>query len=86
MIFSSQVCDEPLMSIRAQDQGRLLACGSQQGTTTLLELSDGLVSLQRNEKLLVTAVCVLIHILIIPIFMFSFLHFQLVGVHIILDV
>lgn len=46
------------MSIRAQDQGRLLACGSQQGTTTLLELSDGLVSLQRNEKLLVTAVSV----------------------------
>lgn len=44
------------MSLRAQDQGRLLACGSQQGTATLLELSDGLISLQRNEKLLVTAV------------------------------
>ncbi|XP_067928914.1 dynein intermediate chain 3, ciliary-like [Watersipora subatra] len=53
--LSIQVCDEPLMSLRAQDQGRLLACGSQEGTATLLELSDGLISLQRNEKQLVTA-------------------------------
>jgi len=44
------------MALRAQDQGRLLACGSQQGTCTLLELSDGLTTLQRNEKVLVTAV------------------------------
>ena len=47
------------MSLRAQDQGRLIACGSQQGTCTLLELSDGLVSLQRNEKTLVTAVSII---------------------------
>ena len=54
--LSLQVCDEPLHSLRVQEQGRLLACGSQTGTTTLLELSEGLYNLQRNEKNLVTAV------------------------------
>ena len=39
-----------------QDSGHLIATGSELGTTTLLELSDGLCSLQRNEKQLVTAV------------------------------
>lgn len=51
-----QVCDEPLHSIRVQEQGRLVACGSHTGTTTLLELSDTLYTIQRNEKNLVTAV------------------------------
>lgn len=53
--LSLQVCDEPLHSLRVQEQGRLIACGSHSGTTTLLELSDGLTTLQRNEKNLVTA-------------------------------
>ena len=57
------------MSLRAQDQGRLIACGSQQGTATLLELSDGLISLQRNEKALVTAVS-LCHTLFKPVFFY----------------
>jgi len=51
-----QVCDEPLHSIRAHDQGCLLATGSHNGMTTLLELSTGLSTLQRNEKAVVTAV------------------------------
>lgn len=51
-----QVCDEPLHSIRAHDQGCLLATGSHSGITTLLELSTGLSTLQRNEKAVVTAV------------------------------
>ena len=50
--------DEALHSIRIQDQGKLIATGSLSGTTTLLELSDSLVTLQRNEKALVTAVSV----------------------------
>lgn len=53
--LSLQVCDEPLHSIRVQDHGSLIATGSKSGTTTLLELSEGLCSLQRNEKALVTA-------------------------------
>lgn len=48
--LSIQVCDEPLNSIRAQDQGRLIACGSHQGTTTLIELSSSLHTLLRHEK------------------------------------
>ena len=53
-----QVCDEPLHSLRVQEQGRLVACGSYSGTTTLLELSDSLHALQRNEKNLVTLVSI----------------------------
>lgn len=52
--LSLQVCNEPLHSLRVQEQGRLVACGSKSGTTTLLELSDSLYTLQRNEKNLVT--------------------------------
>ena len=33
-----------------------MACGSHSGTVTLLELSDGLCNIQRNEKASVTAV------------------------------
>lgn len=51
-----QVCDEALYSLRVQDNGRFLACGSQLGTATLLEISPGLCTLQRNEKALATAV------------------------------
>ncbi|XP_055096748.1 dynein axonemal intermediate chain 2 isoform X1 [Symphalangus syndactylus] len=45
-----KVCDEALFCLRVQDNGRLIACGSQLGTTTLLEVSPGLSTLQRNEK------------------------------------
>eukprot|EP00794_Sanderia_malayensis_P009172 gene9172-10145_t len=53
--LSIQVCDEALHSLRVQDQGRLVACGSHDGTTTLLELSDGLCTIARNEKVAMTA-------------------------------
>ncbi|XP_071953845.1 dynein intermediate chain 3, ciliary-like [Antedon mediterranea] len=53
--LSLQVCDEQLQSIRVQDQGKLIATGSERGTTTLLELSSSLCTMQRNEKALVTA-------------------------------
>ncbi|XP_077019839.1 dynein axonemal intermediate chain 2 [Tamandua tetradactyla] len=48
--LSLKVCDEALFSLRVQDSGGLLACGSRLGTTTLLEVSHGLCTLQRNEK------------------------------------
>ncbi|XP_067914809.1 dynein axonemal intermediate chain 2 isoform X1 [Heterodontus francisci] len=53
--LSIKVCDEPLYSLRIQDNGRLLACGSHQGTTTLLELSSGFCTYQKNEKALASA-------------------------------
>ncbi|XP_041073166.1 dynein intermediate chain 2, axonemal [Carcharodon carcharias] len=53
--LSIKVCDEPLYSLRIQDNGRLLACGSFLGTTTLLEFSSGLCTYQKNEKSLANA-------------------------------
>ncbi|CAH2291477.1 dynein intermediate chain 2, axonemal [Pelobates cultripes] len=53
--LSLKVCDEPLYSLRIQDNGRFVACGSKNGLTTLLELSPGLYTMQRNEKNIATA-------------------------------
>ncbi|KAI1886582.1 hypothetical protein AGOR_G00197290 [Albula goreensis] len=53
--LSLKVCDEALYSLRVQDNGRFLACGSQLGMATLLEISPGLCTLQKNEKALATA-------------------------------
>uniref|UniRef100_G3P824 Dynein, axonemal, intermediate chain 2b n=1 Tax=Gasterosteus aculeatus aculeatus TaxID=481459 RepID=G3P824_GASAC len=53
--LSLKVCDEALYSLRLQDNGRLVACGSQQGEATLLEISSGLSTLQKNEKSLLAA-------------------------------
>lgn len=51
-----QVCDEALFCLRVEDNGCFIACGSQLGTTTLLEVSNGLCTLQRNEKNMASAV------------------------------
>lgn len=55
-LSTTQVCEEALYSLRVQDNGRLVACGSQQGVATLLDVSPGLSTLQKNEKSLVSAV------------------------------
>lgn len=56
---SQQVCDEALFCLRVQDNGCFIACGSQLGTTTLLEVSGGLCTLQRNEKNIASSVSAL---------------------------
>lgn len=48
--LSLKVCDDPLFCLRVQDTGCLIACGSELGTTTLLEVSNSLSTLQRNER------------------------------------
>ncbi|NXI91928.1 DNAI2 protein, partial [Psophia crepitans] len=53
--LSLKVCDEPLASLRLQDNGCVVGCGSELGTVTLLEISSGFCTLQRNEKNLVNA-------------------------------
>ncbi|XP_006886454.1 PREDICTED: dynein intermediate chain 2, axonemal [Elephantulus edwardii] len=45
-----KVCEEALFCLRVQDNGCFVACGSQLGTTTLLEVSHGLSTMQRNER------------------------------------
>ncbi|CAF3700183.1 unnamed protein product [Rotaria sp. Silwood1] len=53
--LSLQVVDEPLHCLRVQEsQGRLIACGSQNGTVTLIEVSDNLCIQGKSEKALVT--------------------------------
>ncbi|KAM9597379.1 dynein axonemal intermediate chain 2 [Trichechus inunguis] len=54
--LSLKVCDEALFCLRVQDNGCLIACGSRLGTTTLLEVSHGLSTLQRNEKNIASSV------------------------------
>ncbi|NXH22033.1 DNAI2 protein, partial [Bucco capensis] len=53
--LSLKVCREPLCSLRLQDNGCVIGCGSKMGTVTILEISSGLCTLQRNEKALATA-------------------------------
>ncbi|KAJ0005286.1 hypothetical protein NQD34_011500 [Periophthalmus magnuspinnatus] len=53
--LSVKVCDEPLYCLQIQDTGRLVACGSQGGSATLLEFCSGLSSLQKNDKTLLAA-------------------------------
>ena len=61
-LFLNKICDEAVQCLRVHEHGRLAACGSQNGTLTLLELSDNLCTLQRNEKALVTMVINLIYL------------------------
>lgn len=55
--LSIQVVDEPLHCLRVQEpHGRLVACGSQNGTVTLVEVSDHLCIQGKTEKVLVNGV------------------------------
>lgn len=51
-----QVCDDPLRCLKINDQGQFIAVGSDMGTVYLVEISDNLVDLQKNDKPLLTAV------------------------------
>ncbi|KFQ27563.1 Dynein intermediate chain 2, axonemal, partial [Mesitornis unicolor] len=54
-VLPPQVCDEPLSCLRLQDNGSVVGCGSKLGTVTVLEISSGFCTLQKNEKALVNA-------------------------------
>ena len=51
----AQVHDDGLYSISIEQQGSLLCTGSVDGSVYLLELSEGLTTLQRNEKPQITS-------------------------------
>ncbi|XP_071429748.1 dynein axonemal intermediate chain 2 [Pithys albifrons albifrons] len=48
--LSLKVSNEPLFSLCPQDNGRIIGCGTKQGTVTLVEISSGLCTLRKNEK------------------------------------
>ncbi|NXG08462.1 DNAI2 protein, partial [Sakesphorus luctuosus] len=48
--LSLKVSNEPLFSLCPQDNGRIIGCGTKQGTVTLLEISSGFCTLRKNEK------------------------------------
>lgn len=51
-----QVTDQPLTSLEMMDNGRIAAVGSADGSTTIVQFSDGLVDMQPNEKQALTSV------------------------------
>ena len=51
-----QVTDQPLTSLRVMDTGRIAAVGSADGSTTIVQFSDGLIDMQPNEKQALTSV------------------------------
>lgn len=53
--LSIQVTDVGLTSMKCQDSGKLLAIGAVDGSVTLLEMCDGLSTMQPNEKVAVNA-------------------------------
>ncbi|NWR32835.1 DNAI2 protein, partial [Tachuris rubrigastra] len=53
--LSLKVSNDPLLSLCPQDNGRIIGCGTKQGTVTLLEISPGLYTLRKNEKSLTSA-------------------------------
>ncbi|NWV43220.1 DNAI2 protein, partial [Grantiella picta] len=48
--LSLKVSNDPLLSLRSQDNGRIIGCGTRLGTVSLLEISPGLSTMRRNEK------------------------------------
>ncbi|KAI8850615.1 WD40-repeat-containing domain protein [Chytridium lagenaria] len=45
-----QVCNSPIHSVKVQEHGKIMAATARDGTTTILELSEGLSKVQKNEK------------------------------------
>ena len=50
-VLSSKVSDTPLTSIKVQDQGSLMAVGAEDGNVSMLELSQSLTEVNRQDKL-----------------------------------
>ena len=48
--LSVKVTDQPLTSFNVQDTGRLVTVGASDGSATLMELCEGLATMQPNEK------------------------------------
>ncbi|XP_066188546.1 dynein axonemal intermediate chain 2 [Sylvia atricapilla] len=47
-----KVSNDPLLSVRSQDNGQIIGCGTKMGNVSLLKISPGLCTLRKNEKTL----------------------------------
>lgn len=56
-----QMSNDPLLSVRSQDNGQIVGCGTKTGSVSLLEISPGLCTLRKNEKTLTSTVRVRSH-------------------------
>lgn len=56
--LSIQICNSPLHSVKVQEHGKLLAATARDGSTTILEVSDGLAKMQKNEKTIFSQVLI----------------------------
>lgn len=56
-LFDTQVCNAPINTLKIQERGSMFAVGARDGSVTLLELSEGLVKQQKDEKPRFSAVC-----------------------------
>jgi len=54
--FSAKIGEAPLSTLRVQSHGKLVALGSEDGTTTVIQLSDNLCEPQPNEKHVMTSI------------------------------
>jgi len=54
--YSTKIGEVGLTSLRVQGHGKLVALGSEDGTTTIVELSSGLSDPQPNEKHIMTSI------------------------------
>ncbi|NXR75128.1 DNAI2 protein, partial [Pycnonotus jocosus] len=50
--LSLKMSNDPLLSVRSQDNGQIVGCGTKTGSVSLLEISPGLCTLRKNEKTL----------------------------------
>ncbi|XP_057656309.1 dynein intermediate chain 3, ciliary-like [Diorhabda carinulata] len=53
--LSVKVCDEKLNCLKTHDEGRLIAVGNQNGTAYLVELSENLSIMIKNDKMLLSS-------------------------------
>ena len=66
LLLQVQVTDQPLTSLRVMESGRIAAVGSADGSTTIVQFSDGLVDIQPNEKQALTSVSPLLQMKSFP--------------------
>ncbi|NXH95487.1 DNAI2 protein, partial [Pachycephala philippinensis] len=50
--LSLKMSNDPLLCLRVQDNGRIVACGTWLGIVSLVEISPGLCTMRKNEKTL----------------------------------